>query len=112
MVKSGTATLFDGDDPTCATRTVKTNGWFTDPGGSHVHLVRNDGIVDLVLAAFQVVPADATRRQDIPVGDPRIPPCGFWSDGTPGVAGAMRQIRLRALLALAETLIRLTAEDL
>ncbi len=77
VVKSGTATLFDGDDPTCTPRTVETNGWFTDPGGGHVHLVRNDGIVDLVLAAFQVVPADATRRQDIPVGDPRIPPCGF-----------------------------------
>jgi hypothetical protein len=77
VVKSGTATLFDGDDPTCTPRTVTTNGWFTDPGGGHVHLVRNDGTDDLVTAAFQVVPAGGPRRLDIPVGDARIPPCGF-----------------------------------
>ena len=66
VVKSGTATLYDGDDPTCTPRTVQTKGWFTDPGGGHVHLVRNEGSVDLVLAAFQVVPADAPRRIDVP----------------------------------------------
>jgi mannose-6-phosphate isomerase-like protein (cupin superfamily) len=73
VVKSGTATLYDGDDPTCTPRTIETNGWFTDPGGGHVHLVRNEDSVDLVLAAFQVVPADAPRRID--ADNPGF--CGF-----------------------------------
>jgi quercetin dioxygenase-like cupin family protein len=68
VVKSGTATLYDGDDPTCAPRTVEAGGWFTDPGGGHVHLVRNANTVNLVLAAFQIVPADETRRIDADPG--------------------------------------------
>ena len=78
VVKSGIATLYDGDDPTCTPRTVGTNKSFTDPGGGHVHLVRNDGSDTLVLAAFQVVPAGALRRIDIPVDHPDFPEqCGF-----------------------------------
>ncbi len=66
VVKSGTATVYDGDDPTCTPRTIETGGWFTDPGSGHVHLVRNDNSVNLVLAAFQIVPAGAPRREDAP----------------------------------------------
>ena len=54
VVKSGTATLYDGDDPTCTPRVVEAGDWFTDPGGGHVHLVRNETPVTLVLAAFQI----------------------------------------------------------
>jgi quercetin dioxygenase-like cupin family protein len=68
VVKSGTVTLYDGDDPTCTPRTIEAGGWFTDPGGGHVHLVRNANSVDLVLTAFQIVPAGEPRR--IEAADP------------------------------------------
>ncbi|MGH8224216.1 MAG: cupin domain-containing protein [Woeseiaceae bacterium] len=73
VVKSGTATVYDGDDPSCTPRIVEAGGWFTDPGGGHVHLVRNENSASLVLAAFQVVPAGAMRRIDSP--NPGF--CGF-----------------------------------
>jgi len=66
VVKSGTATVYDGDDPTCTPRVIEQGGWFTDPGGGHVHLVRNETPVNLVLAAFQIVPTGAQRRIDAP----------------------------------------------
>lgn len=64
VVKSGTATVYDGEDPTCTGRVIEQGGWFTDPGGGHVHLVRNETPANLVLAAFQIVPAGETRRID------------------------------------------------
>lgn len=66
VVKSGTATVYDGDDPSCTPRTIEAGGWFTDPGSGHVHLVRNANSVNLVLAAFQIVPAGVPRRIDAP----------------------------------------------
>jgi len=66
VVKSGTATLYDGDDPTCTPRVIEQGGWFTDPGSGHVHIVRNETPVNLVLAAFQIVPAGEQRRIDAP----------------------------------------------
>lgn len=66
VVKSGTASVYDGDDSTCSPRTIEAGGWFTDPGGGHVHMVRNENSVNLVLAAFQIVPAGETRRIDAP----------------------------------------------
>ena len=66
VVKTGTATLYDGDDPTCTPRVVEAGDWFTDPGGGHVHLVRNETLLPLETAAFQVVPAGAPRRIDMP----------------------------------------------
>ncbi len=73
VVKSGTATVYDGDDPFCTPRIIETGGSFTDPGGGHVHLVRNENSINLVLAAFQVVPAGESRRIDAP--NPGF--CGF-----------------------------------
>lgn len=66
VVKSGVATVYDGDDPTCTPRIIEAGGSFTDPGGGHVHLVRNANSVTLVLAAFQIVPAGVPRRIDAP----------------------------------------------
>jgi quercetin dioxygenase-like cupin family protein len=66
VVKSGTATVYDGDDPTCTPRTIEAGGSFMDPGGGHVHLVRNAASENLVLAAFQIVPAGMPRRIDVP----------------------------------------------
>lgn len=73
VVKSGTVSVYDGDDPTCTPRVIEQGGWFTDPGGGHVHLVRNETPVNLVLAAFQIVPAGELRRIDSP--DPGF--CSF-----------------------------------
>ena len=66
VVKSGTVTVYDGDDPTCTGRVIEQGGWVTDPGGGHVHLVRNETPANLVLAAFQILPAGEMRRIDAP----------------------------------------------
>ena len=73
MVKSGTATLYDGDDPTCTPQIYEAGSAFFDPGGGHLHLVRNENTVNLETVAFQIVPAGATRRIDAP--SPGV--CGF-----------------------------------
>jgi quercetin dioxygenase-like cupin family protein len=65
-VKSGTATLYDGDDPTCTPHVVTAGNGVVDPGGGHVHILRNEGTVDLVTVVTQIVPAGATRRIDAP----------------------------------------------
>jgi Mannose-6-phosphate isomerase len=65
-VKSGTATFYDGDDPSCTPRVVQAGEAVVDIGGGHVHMVRNEGNVQLELVAFQIVPQGAARRIDIP----------------------------------------------
>lgn len=65
-VKSGTASFYDGDDPTCTPRVYETGSGFIDRGNGHVHLVRNEGDVDLVLITVQLFPADSgARRIDV-----------------------------------------------
>jgi hypothetical protein len=73
VVKSGTATLYDGDDPTCTPQVYEAGSAFLDRGGGHFHLLRNENSVDLETVAFQVVPAGAVRRIDAP--NPGY--CGF-----------------------------------
>ena len=63
-VQSGTATVYSGDDPSCAGVTYTAGTGFIDEGGGHVHMVRNQGSVPLVLVAFQIVPHGVARRQD------------------------------------------------
>jgi quercetin dioxygenase-like cupin family protein len=66
IVTAGTVTAYEGDDPTC-TPTVYTTGMgFVDPGGDHVHLIRNEGTVVAQTMAVQVIPADQGRRIDAP----------------------------------------------
>lgn len=65
-VKSGSITVYDGDDPTC-TGTVYTAGQgFVDAGNGHVHILRNEGAVAAETIAFQILPAGAVRRIDSP----------------------------------------------
>jgi len=66
LVKAGIATVYDGDDPDCTAATYPAGTGFVDPGGGHVHMVRNAGSVQLQLIAFQMIPAGATRRIDAP----------------------------------------------
>jgi quercetin dioxygenase-like cupin family protein len=65
IVKSGTATLYHGDDPSCAPHVVPAGSGFVDNGGV-VHTVRNEGSVELVNIVSSLIPADAIRRIDEP----------------------------------------------
>jgi len=42
------------------------SGRYADDLCDHAHLIANEGATDLVLVAFQVIPAGATRRIDKP----------------------------------------------
>jgi quercetin dioxygenase-like cupin family protein len=65
IVKSGTATFYLGDDPTCTPQVVRAGEGFVDHGGD-VHLVRNEGSVELVNIVTSLIPAGANRRIDEP----------------------------------------------
>jgi len=64
IVKAGTATFYLADDP-CTPHVVHTGEGFVDQGGD-VHVVRNEGTVDLVTVVASLIPADAVRRIDEP----------------------------------------------
>ena len=76
VVKTGTATTYDGDDPTCTPQVYEAGSAFFDPGGGHLHLVRNENSVNLETVAFQIVPAAASRRIDAPTPE-AYELCGF-----------------------------------
>lgn len=65
IVKSGTATFYMGADPKCMPHRVRTGSVFVDKGLA-VHVVRNEGTVDLVTVVVSFVPRGATRRIDAP----------------------------------------------
>ena len=65
-VTAGAVTAYEGDDPAC-TPTVYTAGMgFVDPGGGHVHVLRNEGSVEARTITVQLLPAAAMRRIDAP----------------------------------------------
>lgn len=66
IVTAGTVTVYEGDDRTC-TPSVYTQGMgFVDPGGDHVHIIRNEGSVPASTMTVQLIPAGAMRRVDVP----------------------------------------------
>ena len=67
-VVQGTATFYDGDDPTCTPRVFPAGTGIVDDSldPSHVHLLRNEGTIPLITVTFQIVPAGAPRRVDAP----------------------------------------------
>jgi hypothetical protein len=70
IVTQGSVTVYDGDDPAC-TPHVYTAGTpsnaFVDPGGGHVHIIRDESGAVAKTVAVQFVPAGTTtRRQDVP----------------------------------------------
>lgn len=69
IVTQGTITAYDGDDPSCTPHvyTANTpNNAFMDPGGGHVHIIRDESGAVAKTIAVQLIPAGATRRQDAP----------------------------------------------
>ena len=66
IVMSGTATEYEGDDPTCTPRVHPAGTTFVDPGEASGHLVRNDGNVNLVVTVVRFVPEGVVQRLDSP----------------------------------------------
>jgi quercetin dioxygenase-like cupin family protein len=65
IVKSGTATVYFGADPTCRPHRFPAGKGFVDKG-LQVHVVRNEGKVDLVTVVVSFTPPRAMRRMDVP----------------------------------------------
>jgi mannose-6-phosphate isomerase-like protein (cupin superfamily) len=63
IVKSGTATVYMGADPRCRPHRFRAGSGFVDRG-LDVHVVRNEGTVNLVTVVVSFVPRRATRRID------------------------------------------------
>lgn len=64
-VKSGSATYYDGDDPTCTAHVLVQGDGFVDAGDGDVHMIRIEGAELLELIAFQIIPQGAVRRIDV-----------------------------------------------
>jgi quercetin dioxygenase-like cupin family protein len=60
IVKSGTATFYHGDDPTCTPHLIPTGSSLFEPAGN-VHIVRNEGSDPLVNVVVQLLPTGAPR---------------------------------------------------
>jgi quercetin dioxygenase-like cupin family protein len=65
IVTAGTVTDYEGHDPDCKPHVYTKGMGFVDPGGDHVHVLRNEGDVEARTIAVQLIPADASRRIDV-----------------------------------------------
>jgi quercetin dioxygenase-like cupin family protein len=65
IIRSGTATVYFGADRSCTPHRYGAGSGFVDKG-LDVHLVRNEGKVDLVTVVVSFVPKGADRRIDQP----------------------------------------------
>jgi quercetin dioxygenase-like cupin family protein len=66
IVKSGTATVYLGADPKCKPHRYRAGKLGFVDRGLAVHVVRNEGTVDLVTVVVSFTPKGATRRIDEP----------------------------------------------
>jgi uncharacterized cupin superfamily protein len=65
IVTEGTVTAYEGDDRDCKPHVYTKGMGFVDPGGNHVHILRNEGNVVARTVAVQLIPAGAGRRIDV-----------------------------------------------
>ena len=65
-VTAGSVTAYEGDDPSCTPRVYSQGMGFVDPGGDHVHVLRNEGLIEARTITVQLIPAAAARRIDAP----------------------------------------------
>jgi quercetin dioxygenase-like cupin family protein len=72
LVVTGTVTNYPGDDPSCPPRAYSAGAGFIDPGGGHLHMLRNESGAAAETIAVQLLPKDAARRipADAPSGCP------------------------------------------
>jgi quercetin dioxygenase-like cupin family protein len=73
IVVSGTATEYEGNDPTCTPHVHPAGSTFADPGEASGHLVRNEGSVNLVVVVVRLVPEALVLTQRIDLPNP-----GYW----------------------------------
>lgn len=66
IVTAGAVTAYEGNDSGCKPALYTQGMGFVDPGGDHVHNIRNEGSVEARTVAVQLIPADAVRRIDAP----------------------------------------------
>jgi hypothetical protein len=66
IVTAGAVTQYEGDDPSCTPHVYTTGMTFVDRGGSHVHIVRNEGDVEAQVVAVRLIPAGQPGRIDAP----------------------------------------------
>ena len=71
-VASGTATFYQGDDPSCTPIVVPAGTAFVEQG-EDVHIARNEGTTDLVFKILYITPVGAPQRID----EPRPGNCPF-----------------------------------
>jgi quercetin dioxygenase-like cupin family protein len=64
-VVSGTATFYQGDDPSCSPTVVTAGNVFVEQG-EDVHIARNEAMTDLVLKVLYITPVGAAQRVDEP----------------------------------------------
>jgi quercetin dioxygenase-like cupin family protein len=65
VIMSGTFTLYDGDDPSCAPQVFTAGSAFVDRGGDHVHIGRNEGTTAVELSVTYLLPEGAGPRTDV-----------------------------------------------
>jgi hypothetical protein len=70
-VTKGTVTVYHGDDPTCTGTKYSADGTnngnaFVEPGGDHVHIVRDESGAPAETVAVQLIPKGQPRRVDQP----------------------------------------------
>jgi quercetin dioxygenase-like cupin family protein len=73
LVVAGTVTNYQGDDHSCTPHAYSAGAGFIDPGGGHVHQLRNDTGAPAETIAVQLLPKDAERRIDVPVAPGNCP---------------------------------------
>ena len=66
LVVAGAVTNYPGDDPACTPHVYAAGAGFVDPGGTDVHLLRNETAVPAETIAVQLLPGGADRRIDAP----------------------------------------------
>jgi hypothetical protein len=64
IVTAGTITAYEGDDPSCTPHVYTAGMTLVDPGGGHVHMLRNESAEEARTIAVQLVPHKAARRID------------------------------------------------
>lgn len=66
IVTSGAITQYEADDPNCTPHVYTAGMAFLDRGGSHVHNVRNEGMVEAQVVAVRLVPTGRPGLIDAP----------------------------------------------
>src|SRR5262249_24255168 len=72
IVTQGSVTVYNSDDPACTPHVYTAgtpNNAVVDPGGGHVHIIRDESGAVAKTVAVQFIPAGAARRQDAPDPD-------------------------------------------